>query len=171
MFESPSPPICLLPDSDLRYLLGSAPLTSEIMHWAHFQIFITTDPIPHSGTSGPDLEASLLCTLLWVSCTTLAENPVLTKILWSGEEVNQRSRRQLDECQGGRWGRPRQSDWELPAEVRSQVICRLWGLRTRQGKLTILQEPFIKHLPGFRHPDYEVWSVNDCLCAFCKGRN
>lgn len=68
-------------------------------------------------------------------------------------------------------GKSRQLDIELPADVRNQVIYRLWRLGTWQENITILQQMFTKHLLCSSHLSYEVWSVNDCLYTFCKGRD
>lgn len=72
---------------------------------------------------------------------------------------------------GEKRGKSRQWDRELPAEGRSQVIYSLWSLGIWQENITILWQTFIKHLPCSKYLDDEVWSVNDCLYTFCKGRN
>lgn len=158
MFKFPSASICLLPDNDFHYCFH-LPLTHL---WNH-QLSALPNIHNHRSHSPPKnlwswswcfplvhISLILLCHAGWKICTyknimirLRGESALKKAIRW----VSGRQKR----------GKSRELDRELPAEVRSQVIYRLWRLGTWQENITILQQTFIKHLQISRHLDYEVW--------------
>lgn len=169
MAEFPSPPIFLLPDNDFHYLsipclwaCRLSPLPNPHSHgshsplrnlrswsWSFLLVHISLIFLCHTGWK--------ICTYRNIVISLRGESALKLAIRW----VSGREKR----------GQSRQLDRELPAEVRSQVIYRLWSLGIWQENITTLQQTFIKHSPYSRHVDHEVWSVNDCVYTFCKGRN